>query len=309
MANVEPPAGIAVRRATLRGARSAAGGRYVEIGDGVIHVRVEGRSDGVPLLLLHGATVALWEFDRLVPHLLDRGFRVLRFDLLGHGLSDRPRVDYTLERFVRQTVEVLDATSFPRPAAILGHSLGAAIAAGLGATQPDSDCRFVLVAPMLDFRASSPWARAFGSRHFGPELMRRVGVPALVRRRRKRYARIGLAHLAETFREHALLDGYADALASMIRARALGDQAERYARLGRLGPEVLLVAGGADRVIPARDIARLRTMLPRHRYFEIAGAEHNMLLTHAEEVASAVERFGAEPEPLATRVHGVTTQP
>lgn len=289
VSDVELTLPVAEARTSLRVARCSAGGRYVELGDGVTHVRVDGREDGTPLLLLHGATVALWEFDRLVPHLIARGFRVLRFDLLGHGLSDRPLVEYTLERFVRQTIEVLEATAFPRPMAILGHSLGAAIAAALGGARSEWANRFVLVAPMLNFGASSPWARAFASPRVGPKLMRRIGVPALVRRRRLRYTRIGLAHLAETFREQAALEGYAEALASMIRAQAVGDQAERYAALGHLQREVLVVAGSADRVIPARDIARLRALLPGHRYCEIVGAEHNLLLTHADQVAHAIE--------------------
>jgi pimeloyl-ACP methyl ester carboxylesterase len=35
-------------------------------------------------------------------------------------------------------------------------------------------------------------------------------------------------------------------------------------------------------------VARVRTLLPHHTYLEIAGAEHNLLLTHPECVAAAL---------------------
>src|SRR5262245_46185160 len=203
-------------------------GEYVELRGGITHFAAEGPPDGVPLLLVHGATVPLWEFDRLVPHLHAAGFRTLRFDLYGHGLSARPSIEYTLDVFVEQAAELLEATAFPRPAAILGHSLGAAIAARLAAARPQAVERLVLVAPMLDFNATSRWTPAFRLPGFGEALMRFVGVPALVRRRRRRYAGIGQPHLSDWFLEQVSVPGFARALLSMIRSDTLGDQSARY---------------------------------------------------------------------------------
>src|SRR5262249_29044083 len=159
------------------------------------HYRSDGHVDGMPILLVHGATVPLWEFDELVPLLTAAGFRTLRFDLYGHGLSDRPPGDYSLARFSRQTCELVEAVGFPRPTLLLGHSLGAAIAAAVAAKNPSWIERLILVAPMLDFNSGSGWSRAFRVALLGEILMRLVGVPGLIRRRRRRYARIGLPHL------------------------------------------------------------------------------------------------------------------
>jgi pimeloyl-ACP methyl ester carboxylesterase len=291
-------------RARFAAARRAHGGEYVELGAGVTHYRVEGARDAAPLILVHGATVPLWEFDFLGPELTRSGFRTLRFDLFGHGLSDRPRIDYTLDLFVAQTLELLEATAFPRPATILGHSLGAAIAAAVAARRPDAIDALVLVAPMLNFNARSAWARAFRRRGAGELLMRFYGVPALVRRRRTRYARIGRPRLTELFVEQASFDGFGRALLSMIRAETLGDQSARYAALRALAPDVLVISGGADAVIPAEDVSRVRELLGPHSHVELARAEHNLLLTHPVEVAAAVRAFaakrrGAERDELA----------
>ena len=78
------------------------------------------------------------------------------------------------------------------------------------------------------------------------------------------------------------------AIASMFANRTLGDQSERSRTLRSGEREILVVAGAADRVVPLRDVARVRALLPRHRYLEIQEAEHNLLLTHPERIASAL---------------------
>ena len=84
----------------------------------------------------------------------------------------------------------------------------------------------------------------------------------------------------------------------MFASGALGDQRERYRRLHSGEREIVVVAGAADRVVPLRDVARVRALLPRHRYLKIAGTEHNLLLmTHPEVVAAALapKHGGAAP--------------
>jgi pimeloyl-ACP methyl ester carboxylesterase len=252
------------------------------------HYRCDGPVDGTPIVLVHGATVPCWEFDQLVPILTATGFRTLRFDLYGHGLSDRPHGDYSLERFSRQTCELMEALGFPGPVALLGHSLGAAIAATVTAANPQRIARLMLVAPMLDFNSTSAWSRAFRVALVGDLLMRFVGIPALVRRRRARYTRIGLPHLIPLFVDQVSRPGFGRALLSMIRTDTLGNQAARYEALRDLGRELLVVTGANDAVIPAAHIARIRQLLPDHRHYDIPGAEHNLLLTHPRAVVDAL---------------------
>lgn len=45
---------------------------------------------GVPILVLHGFPTASYDFARLVPLLADR-YRLILFDFLGYGFSDKPR--------------------------------------------------------------------------------------------------------------------------------------------------------------------------------------------------------------------------
>jgi pimeloyl-ACP methyl ester carboxylesterase len=255
--------------------------------------RREGAPDGVPLVLIHGATVPSWEFDFLVPPLLCAGFQTLRFDLYAHGASDRPGGHYTFERFSRQVVEIIEATAFPRPALLLGHSFGAALAAATAAARPDLVSKLVLVAPMLDFNATSAWTRLFRVPVVGGIAMHAIGVPALIRRRRRRYAGIGKPELTPRFVEQCSDRGFGRGLLSMIRTAALGDQSARYAALGGFGGELLVITGDRDAIIPPDHVARVRALLPPHSHCPI-DAEHNLLLTHPDVVADWMCRWNKQ---------------
>ncbi len=92
---------------------------FTRNGDVRLHWREDGA--GPPLLLLNsiGCDLTLW--DAAMPHL--KGFRVLRMDTRGHGGSDAPYGDYTLEQLAADAVCVLDAAGVDK-AAICGLSLG-----------------------------------------------------------------------------------------------------------------------------------------------------------------------------------------
>ena len=290
---------MVIAKQSLQDLRRGAPGRFLHLKAGLTHVVEEGEEAKRTILLLHGATVPHWEFDLLVPHLQARGWRVVRFDFFGHGLSDRPSVEYTFDLFRDQALEVVDGLRADHPLTILGHSFGAAVAAAVATERSSSIDRIVLVAPLLDFMAGSFWPRVFALPGIGKPIMRGVGMPALKRRRQRRYAAIGAEHLTPRFLAEASASGYAESIASMFANRALGDQRHRYKGLHLCARKVVVVAGSADRVVPLRDVARVRGMLPQHSYLEIAGAEHNVMLTHPERVAEGLEQSASASGPYS----------
>jgi pimeloyl-ACP methyl ester carboxylesterase len=83
---------------------------------------------GPLVVLVHGvsAGASSYEFRKLFP-LLARRHRVVAFDLLGCGLSDKPKLAYGAELFVEQIAEALEVFG-PEPAGVVASSLGAAFA-------------------------------------------------------------------------------------------------------------------------------------------------------------------------------------
>ena len=96
----------------------------VTTNDGVeLHYDVAGT--GAPLVLVHGWNQTAALFERQVAGLSDR-FRVITFDLRGHGESQWPDHGYRVSRYAMDLRTVIDEVAGP-PAHVLGHSLGCCV--------------------------------------------------------------------------------------------------------------------------------------------------------------------------------------
>jgi haloalkane dehalogenase len=76
---------------------------YTEVGNGLrMHYVDEGDPDGETILLLHGEPSWSYLYRKMIPVLVDAGFRVIAPDLIGFGRSDKPaeQGDYTYQRHV-----------------------------------------------------------------------------------------------------------------------------------------------------------------------------------------------------------------
>ncbi len=92
--------------------------------------------DGPDLVLVHGITgnLAVWHLH-MVPVLLDH-FRVLTYDLRGHGYSDMPKTGYDCDSMAEDLQQLLDALEIERPM-LVGHSYGADIALYFAHSYPE----------------------------------------------------------------------------------------------------------------------------------------------------------------------------
>lgn len=87
---------------------------YLQIKDGEggdlrLHYLDEGDPQALPILLLHGEPSWSYLYRKMIPSLVDAGFRVLAPDLIGFGRSDKPaeRSDYSYQRHVDWMTEWL----------------------------------------------------------------------------------------------------------------------------------------------------------------------------------------------------------
>ena len=70
-------------------ARRTHKGSFIELTDGYTRYELEGDGDDC-FVLVHGFSSPYFIYDNLYESLLARGYQVLRYDLIGRGLSDRP---------------------------------------------------------------------------------------------------------------------------------------------------------------------------------------------------------------------------
>ena len=92
-----------------------------------LHVEVFGPEDAETVVLAHGWTEALRFWIYVIRRLERKGFRVVAYDLRGHGDSGSASGgDYGIPRFGQDLEAVLEACLPPdRRAVVAGHSLGA----------------------------------------------------------------------------------------------------------------------------------------------------------------------------------------
>jgi len=82
--------------------------------------------------------------------------RVIALDVRGRGLSDRPADGYTLPGYAKDVVGLAEALGLDRPV-VMGHSMGARIAAALGALHPDGARALVIIDPPLTGPGRDPY--------------------------------------------------------------------------------------------------------------------------------------------------------
>lgn len=144
-------AGYFVWRAQQTLAASGAGyvtadDRMMTVAGANVRVRIEGPAGATPVILIHGFVYSLESFDAWAAD-LKRDYRVIRFDLLGHGLSGPdPQKRYSPQERAGFIGDLMDTLGLER-AVIGGNSLGGLAAWRFAASAPERVAALILVSP------------------------------------------------------------------------------------------------------------------------------------------------------------------
>lgn len=241
-----------------------------------LHHRFDGPAGG-PLLILGpslGTTLEVWE-----PQLaaLAERWRVLRYDLPGHGQS-APWHEVDIEELAGAVLDLADGDF-----GYAGISVGGAVGLALAAAAPDRVSDLVLCCTAA-----------------------RIGTPAGWFERADLVAREGLEPVAATAAGRWFTPGFADPgpYVAMLRSadpegyaamcRAIG-RFDAGDLLGRITARTLVVSGAEDPVTSPADGERLAAGIPDAELLVLDGASHLANVERAEEVTEAMLRH------LATR--------
>lgn len=134
-------------RLAFRGTRPQVGVMAVPDGK-VTTYRWGDAADAPTVLLTHGWSGWAQQMEAFVAPLVDRGFAVLAFDHVAHGLSDGATT--SLPAMIRSTERVLEET--PNAVGAIAHSLGAGALASVLASTRRALAGAVLIAPPADPR-------------------------------------------------------------------------------------------------------------------------------------------------------------
>jgi pimeloyl-ACP methyl ester carboxylesterase len=133
-------------------------GTFIEIDGHQIFVRERaGAMDRAPLLFLHGYPSSSYDWRHAFDQL--EGHRLLVFDFLGYGLSDKPRDQVYSLRTQADIVEAIAARFVQSPVMMVSHDMGSSVATEILARAIDGQLSFELRSALL-FNASLVRERA-----------------------------------------------------------------------------------------------------------------------------------------------------
>jgi pimeloyl-ACP methyl ester carboxylesterase len=238
----------------------------------VLLVWERGVVGGPVFVLVHGIGVARHYFAQLVPVLASRG-TVLTVELPGFGSAPKP-VPRRVQR-IEDHADLLAAylrSRAERAAVLVGHSMGTQIVVDLAVRHPGLAGRVVLIGPVTDPEAATPWQQ--GGRLVLDMLGESPGANVAVL---TDYAKTGPRWYLATL---PIMLGY-----------------DLPAMLPRVQVPALVVRGSRDPIARRGWTRRVADLLPRSRLVEIPGAHHVAMYTHPAAVAAEIERGVPAEEP------------
>ncbi len=232
-----------------------------------------------PFVFVHGWTCNHTHFAPQVEH-FGRRHRTVAVDLRGHGASDAPDQEYTIQGYADDVAWLCRALDLERPI-LVGHSMGATVVLDVAARYPDLPRAVVMVdaAPIVGASPSAAIAGEVAAALAGPDgaATRAAiieGTTASLQRDPALQARV-----QEDM--HAVPAHVANSAVANITLWD-GEAAARECRVPALH------IGAED---PHNDAAALRALNPCLRTGQTVGAGHFNQLEVPDQVNAMIERF------------------
>ena len=258
--------------------------RTMFVGDRELSVREVGQ--GPPVVLIHGlAGSSMAEWYKVAPILAGR-FHLLMIDHRSHGLSVAERGRYEIGDVADDIADIIDELAVA-PVALVGYSMGGAIAQTLTYRHPGLVSRLVLVAT---FSHHPQWWKQ--ARWLGTILTRAwervtgTGTPEVRTGYLLATGAVSAEHARWLWDETHRRDPDAGAEASRALLRFDSRQ-----WLEQIRVPTLVVIPERDQLVPSGWQREMARHIRDAEVTEIEGAHHEVPWSHAEVLAEQIEKF------------------
>ncbi len=225
------------------------------------------RGKGEPLVFLHGllGSSKAWAFQ--LEDFSDQ-YCVAAWDAPGYGGSDLTTV--SIDAYVVALGAFLDELS-DGPVNLVGHSMGGTVASRFAALHPDKVRRLVLSCthPGYAEPESAPMSEKFENRM---RELQEIGAEEYGRRRAKDL--LPFEGIPGFVLNHAALVASETRAEGLRRATRMLQFADNRPLLPKLSMPVLILTGGADKVVQPRLTADLLALTPAIEHIEMPGLAH-----------------------------------
>lgn len=266
----------------------------VRVEPGVELAYRKGGNGPVPVFLLHGYSLSMDTWEKVVRKFPADRYTTYAYDLRGFGDSSKPATGNNMAQHVKDLAALMDQLKVQR-AVLIGHSLGGAIGQEFAATYPertmalvssDAFARFSVAPPVND--AIRKRAEGFGTIEQNRELLKGA-VPRYFDPRNQnatdieRFIAITLKASTPALRDQ-LLDAYAFPQIEVAKFRALTIP-------------VLAATGAVDNVVPANNAILIADVVPGSEILMVPRTGHSPMWEDPDGWARPVLEFLARRLP------------
>ncbi|HJR80830.1 MAG TPA: alpha/beta hydrolase [Anaerolineales bacterium] len=256
--------------------RKELGGSFIRLPDGVTHYEISNPDKEDTVIFVHGFSVPYFIFDPTFAFLTQSGFRVVRYDLFGRGFSDRPETRYSLDFYVKQLGDLLDALHFTPPVSLAGLSTGGPITATFTARFPQRVAKLVLIDPIGT--EPLPFARLLKLATLpllGEALLSLAGNGNRFKNTASKFFdREHVEHFRARYIVAMQYKGFRRGILSSLRNGLIDPVPEIYERVSALVKPVLLFWGRNDPTVPFNHSDALRATIPHIEFHAIDSCGH-----------------------------------
>ena len=260
--------------------------RRIKIGDHTIRMRFKGSHFKDTILLIPGFSVPLELWEKTFEHL--NGYRIVSFDHLGRGGSDKPRTSYNIDLFVHIMADIIDYLGSD-PLHLVGTSMGGAIATDFTCLRPDRVKSLCLICP-VGLSNPIPWhAKLYGFPFVGHRILRSFK-RNLYNENIRRFDNPS-KELKDAVSSQYDKDGCIEAISSTLRNFPWNGLQNDYRYLSRLMIPIHIIWGTDDETIPFNDYEILKKLIPHASSLVIKHGRHNIVYNNAPLIAVSIETF------------------
>jgi len=205
------------------------------------------------------------------------GYRVIALDLIGHGQSDKPKADYSIEYFAKSVEAVLKAAKVKK-AVLVGHSMGTPVARQFYRLYPDQTLGIVIVdgalRPFAPKAVMEPFMASLKANYSqaGPKMVEGMLAP-VKDEAEKKFIREGMSATPE----HVAIS----AMEGMADEKLLGND--------KIDVPVLAILAEGNWKPDTQDF--LRSLAPSLEYHIWPGVSHFLMMDKPKEFNDTVGNF------------------
>ncbi len=252
--------------------RKKASGCFVDLPCGNTHYELSGTGENV--VLVHGYATPYFIYDKVFRALVAAGYRVLRYDLLGRGLSERVKTDYTPELFARQLDEITKKFFGDEKFILAGTSMGGSITTAFCALHSERVSKLLLLAPAgMDTFKPPFYMELCKIPVFGKKLFMTIGAKSLLNgcASEMKYSLDEKDYFMTCFAYAQRYKGFLECTFSSLLNTILrtNKTAKNYFAVEKNRIPTLVIWGTEDRTMPIYQLDRMKQILNTCTEFKI----------------------------------------